>query len=189
MIISMKRITLVAHKADEEAILEALQATSAVEIIDTAQEEQTSGDAALAAAENNVGKLDSALKAGRAYAPKKGLLAPMPEESLAAITGQMPEAIRFSEQVDAIVRELAKVKGDIEKDGALIDSLRAWENFPDDMLHYQSAKRVHYFVGMLSSVDAKRLEELDDCVEYQFYGEGNMRPCVVYLFFFELFWV
>ncbi|MEZ4509627.1 MAG: hypothetical protein R2881_08375 [Eubacteriales bacterium] len=38
MIVSMKRMTLVAHKADETAILNALQGTGAVEVISNGQD-------------------------------------------------------------------------------------------------------------------------------------------------------
>ena len=37
MIVPMKRITLVAHKADEAAILKALQATQSVEVFQNAE--------------------------------------------------------------------------------------------------------------------------------------------------------
>lgn len=179
MIISMKRITLVAHKSDEEAILEALQATSSVQIIDAAEEELVTDDSALSLAEGNVNKLKEALSVVRPYAEKKGFLAPMPETTLAAITQQLPGAIGLSDRLDEISRELSRTRSEIEKNESVIESLRMWEAFPDDMLRYQSSKNVHYFTGLVSSVHAERLNEIDACSEHQFFGTGSVRPCVV----------
>jgi vacuolar-type H+-ATPase subunit I/STV1 len=49
MIVQMKRMTLVAHKDDEAQLLQALQATQAVEILEGAPQE--AGQAALEQAE------------------------------------------------------------------------------------------------------------------------------------------
>ena len=73
MIVSMKRMTLVAHKADETAILNALQGTGAVEVISGGQD--SSAQAALERAQSRVHQFGDALKTIRPYAPKKSFFA------------------------------------------------------------------------------------------------------------------
>ncbi len=179
MIISMKRMTLIAHKSDEEAILKALQATAAVEVIDAAAEDAIPEDEALSLAQREVSKLGETLKTVRPYLDKANFFAPKPEASLSAITEQLPEAVRFSDRLDEIIRELAKTRSEIDKNETVIEALRPWEAFPDDMISYQSAKNVYYFTGLIGAADAGRLDEIASSAEYQFFGDGNPRPCVV----------
>ena len=180
MIISMKRIALVAHKADQEAILRALQATSAVQVIDAAGEEDAAqDDPKLSLKQNNVNKLGGTLKTVRPYVEKKGLLAARPEAALSDITGQIPGAIAFSDTLEGLSRELASVKSELEKNESVMESLRIWKAFPGDMMRFQSAKNVQYFTGLIASSDVERLNEIDACTEYQFFGEGVVRPCVL----------
>ena len=69
MIVSMKRMTLVAHKADETAILNALQSTRAVEVISGGQD--NGAQAALERAQSRLQQLTDALKTMRPYTQKK----------------------------------------------------------------------------------------------------------------------
>ena len=62
MIVPMKRVTLVAHKADEEALLSALQATNAVQLIEGGAEQPES--VILEKAESRVQRLKDATPAG-----------------------------------------------------------------------------------------------------------------------------
>ena len=84
MIVQMKRLTLVAHKTDERAIVDALQPLGAVEV----QKDESASFCAdqLAAAETRVQKLGDALNVLKPYGEKQGLLAPQPERTLAQIS-------------------------------------------------------------------------------------------------------
>ena len=73
MIIPMKRLTLVAHKADEAEILKALQRLSAVEVIPEEEAAQTAAPA-LDEAEQRVQRLTGALNAIKPYAAKRSML-------------------------------------------------------------------------------------------------------------------
>lgn len=178
MIIQMKRIALIAHKADQEAILAALQDTSAVQLVEPDSEGDYE-DQRLSLAQSNVNKLGATLKTVRPYVEKKGFFTPTPEAALSEITGEIPEAIRFSDRIENLVRELSSVKSELEKNAAVIDSLRVWESFPDDMARYQSAKHVQYFCGLLAAADVDQLAQIDASTEYQFFGDGSVRPCVL----------
>ena len=104
MIVQMKRLTLVAHKADEQAIMQALQPLGAVEVL---RNENASFDAEqLNAAEERVQRLGEALKILKPYGTKKGLLTPKPEATLLQIMEEVPDALQHSTELDQYQREL-----------------------------------------------------------------------------------
>lgn len=173
----MKRITLVAHKADEAAILKALQATQSVEIL---QKGDTGANiSALERAEARVQKLKDALVTLRPFGEKRGFFASMPEMRAEELAELLPEAVSYSDQVATIARELASTKSEIDKNEATIDSLRPWEQFPADMQTFSSARTVKYFTGLIAAQDVEKLEAIEQTAEYQLFNEGAFRACVV----------
>ncbi len=173
----MKRITLVAHKADEAAILKALQATQSVEIL---QKGETGANiSALERAEARVQKLKDALVTLRPFGEKRGFFASMPEMRAEELADLLPEAVSYSDQVATIARELTATKSEIDKNETTIDSLRPWEQFPADMQNFSSARTVKYFTGMIAAQDVEKLEAIEQTAEYQFFNEGAFRACVV----------
>ncbi len=177
MIVSMKRMTLVAHKDDEAAILRALQATRAVEVIASGQD-----DAALAALERagaRVQALSDALNTMRLYADKKSFFAAPPEATAAELLSMLPEAVALSDRLAALNRELAAVKTQIDKNESLLDALRPWHAFPADMQTYQGSRYVKYFTGLIAASDVEKLADVDATAEYQLFNEGIRRTCVV----------
>lgn len=177
MIVLMKRMTLVAHKADEAAILNALQATRAVEVISGGQD--NGAQAALERAQSRLQQLGDALKTIRPYAQKKSFLAAPAEAKAEELLGMMPEAVALSEQLSHLNRELSTTNAEIDKNGTLIVALRPWEAFPADMQTYQISKHVKYFTGLIASSDVEKLENIDATAEYQLFNEGLVRTCVV----------
>lgn len=177
MIVSMKRITLVAHKADEAAILKALQATQSVEVLKSGAAE--TGLSALETAQARVQKLGDAIGILRPFTEKGSFFSVAPEYRAEELAGILPEADAYSDRLEAISRELAQTKSEIDKNIALIDSLRPWEHFPADMLTFAAAKRVKYFAGLIAAQDVERLENIEATAEYQLFNEGVIRSCVV----------
>jgi len=177
MIVSMKRMTLVAHKADETAILNALQGTGAVEVISGGQD--NSAQAALERAQSRVHQFGDALKTIRPYAPKKSFFAAPAEAKAEELFLMLPDAVSLSEQLSVLNRELAATKSEIDKNETLIDALRPWEAFPADMQTYQVSKKVKYFTGIIATVDVEKLENIESTAEYQLFNEGLMRTCVI----------
>ena len=177
MIVSMKRMTLVAHKADEANILNALQATRAVEVISSGAD--NGAQAALERAQTRLQQLGDALKTMRPYAQKKGFLAAPAEAKAEELFSMLPEAVALSEKLSALSRELTATKSEIDKNEALIAALRPWESFPADMQAYQLSKHVKYFTGLIASSDVEKLENIDAVAEYQLFNEGIVRTCVV----------
>ena len=177
MIVSMKRITLVAHKDDEAKILSELQATRTVEVI-PCEGEGTAG-ALLERASARLQTISDALKTIRPYAQKKSMFAAAPEAKASDIAKTLPEAMTLSEKLSVLTRELSTTKSEIDKNGTLIESLRPWEMFPADMQTYQGSKRVKYFTGVIAASDVEKLSSIDATAEYQLFSEGIQRACVV----------
>ena len=178
MILRMKRITLVAHKADEADILKALQATDAVEVIENT-DLRDDGAAELTRAQERVHTLSAALTAMKPFAPKKGFLSAKPEQSLETLREALPEALVAAQRLDEEAHELARVNSEIEQNEQLMESLRPWRNFPADMQRFNSARSIQYFPGILAEADLPRLDEIADAAEYQCFSEGTLRPTVV----------
>jgi len=177
MIVSMKRMTLVAHKADEADILSALQATRAVEVISGGQD--NGAQAALERAQARLQQLGDALKTIRPYSQKKGFFAAPAQAKAEELFSLLPNAVALSERLSVVSRELAATKSEIDKNETLIAVLRPWEAFPADMQTYQVSKHVKYFTGMIASSDVEKLESIDATAEYQLFNEGLLRTCVV----------
>ena len=178
MIIAMKRVTLVAHRADEAEILRALQAISAVQVISSGEDAEAASER-LVGADSDVERLRNALATMRPFAPKKGLMDALPETSVAAISATVPEALREADSISEIARELAEAGAVIDKNSALIDALRPWESFPEDMQSYQRSSAAQFFTGIVAAADAARLDELADIAVYQIFSSGSSQACVV----------
>lgn len=173
----MKRMTLVAHKDDEAAILSALQAIRAVEVISSGQD--NTAQATLERAHARVHALDTALKSIKPYSTKKAILAALKEAKAEELFDMLPEATALSERLNTLNRELLATKSEIDKNETLISTLRPWSAFPADMQAYQNSKRIKYFTGLIASADVEKLENIDATAEYQLFNEGLERTCVV----------
>ncbi len=177
MIIPMKRITLVAHKADEAAILKTLQATQSVEVFQNA--EPGADFAALEKAEARVQKLKDALVTLHPFSEKRGLFSSAPEMRAEDINDLLPEAVACSDRLAAITRDLAATKSEIDKNETTIAALRPWEHFPADMQTFSNRKTVKFFTGLIATQDVEKLEAIEQTAEYQLFNEGLFRACVV----------
>ncbi len=177
MIVSMKRMTLVAHKDDEAKLLNALQAIRAVEVISSGQDNASS--AALERAQARVHALDTALRSMKPYSTKKAFLAALKEAKAEELFEVLPDAVSLSDRLSALTRDLSATKSEIDKNETLINSLRPWSAFPADMQTYQNSKRVKYFTGIIASADVEKLENIDATAEYQLFNEGVERTCVI----------
>ena len=177
MIVQMKRVTLVAHKADEANLLSALQATQSVEVI--AEQTEAPDLTALERAEEQVQSLKQALVTLRPFAEKRGFFSAPPEASAAEIGQSLPGGLAISKNLETISRELSTVRGEMEKNDTLISTLRPWEHFPADMQSFQNVRGIKYFTGVIASSDVEKLSAIDEAAEYQLFNEGSMRTCVV----------
>ena len=177
MIVPMKRITLVAHRADEASILKALQATQSVEILKDADAE--ADFSALERADARVQALKDALATLHPFRGKQSLFATAPEMRAEELSSLLPEAVSCSERLAALSRELAATKSEIEKNESTIQFLRPWEQFPADMQKFVNSRSVKYFAGLIAAQDVEKLADIEQTAEYQLFNEGMFRACVV----------
>lgn len=177
MIVAMKRITLVAHKADEAAILEALQATQSVEVLRSG--DNAAGGSVLEKAEARVQTLKDALVTLRPFGEKRSFFDSAPEVRVKELTNVLPDAVRYSERLESIARDLAAVKSDMDKNEGTIASLRPWEHFPAEMQSFASVPRVKYFTGLIAAQDVEKMAAIEKTSEFQLFNEGLVRSCVV----------
>ena len=172
MIIAMKRLTLVAHKDDEAAILKAIQRINAVEIIDSGTDQPDEGGS-LAELEEKVELTKEAVRALKPFAPKSSLLTPLPEATPDDLIASMPKGLESSRRVRDLLRSIADINSAIDKDDSLLEALAPWRGFDGDMQTFGRSDRVRYFTGMLSGQDIEKLDSFRDVLEYQVYGEGQ----------------
>lgn len=177
MIIPVKRLSLVVHKSDEADILKALQRLNAVEVIPDG--EATGPANALDEAEARVQRLSAAMAAVRPFAAKRSMLSPLPGASVGKIVDTLPTAMQYSEEIEALQREISGTRAKIDKNLGMLELLEPWLAFPADMQSYRNAKSVRYFTGMLAAADYARLAELGEAVEYQAFGDGANMPVLV----------
>ena len=91
MIVAMKRLSLVALKSDQEAILNALQKAGTVEIIKLADGETQNGEAD--AINVRIQRLAESISAVKPYAKKAGFLSPQKREmTLSGMRDYVPKA-------------------------------------------------------------------------------------------------
>ena len=136
-------------------------------------------NSSLERAEARLRQLGDALSTIRPYSEKKGLLSTAPEARVTQLAESLPEAVALSDKLSTLSHDLAATKSEIDKNEALIASLRPWEAFPADMMSYQNSKKVKYFTGLISAVDVEKLESLDATAEYQLFNEGIVRTCII----------
>ncbi|MBR5804850.1 MAG: V-type ATP synthase subunit I [Clostridia bacterium] len=171
MIVQMKRLTLVAHKSDEQALLNALQPLGAVEVIpDT---EETRDQSMLDAAQSEVDRLSDALTILKPYGKKGGLLSAAPEASLQEIKGKIPEALQLSSELEILQKDLQDCRSQADKNAGIIEALLPWKDFPSDMGDTKGSKYVRYFTGLLDAEDLPKLQEIEDITEVQIVSEAK----------------
>ncbi len=178
MIIKMKRLTLVAHKGDEDSILRALQSTGSVQVIESDDLDQDFAES-LNVSQKKVDDLGEALKILKPYMEKGSLLSQIPEKKLSEISDEIVPALSISDSLQTIMANLSRTRTEIEKNESMIASLRLWEGFPEDMSSFQNSKYIKYYTGLLGSADEGKLKEIEDICEYQIFGDGAVEPCVV----------
>lgn len=162
MIVPMKRLTLVALKADEEAILRALQRAGTVEVISRADvtDEKAVDEHLLA----EVQRLESAAQLLKRYGEKPPM-GPKPEMSAEELFASVPEAAELLERTEELDKALAAVRAEIDRNESMIETLLPWRQLdaPIEMIH--ATRNVRYAVGFLPLGAVEQLEEAGFAVE------------------------
>ncbi len=176
MIVTMKRLTLIAMQAEKESILKALQAAGSVQILSA--EEATGEEADLQALEAKVQRLRSAAQLLKPLAPKAKMGA-KPEATVDELNADMPEAMKLCEQVEEIDRSLTAVRNDMDKRQAVIDSLQPWSGLNTKIEDIKSTNTVKYVTGTLPQEDLEKLKSLELDIALESYGSTEKAVAVL----------
>ncbi|MBQ9189730.1 MAG: hypothetical protein IJ138_10425, partial [Clostridia bacterium] len=168
MIVSMKRLTLVALQSEEERLLEALQKVGSVEVIGVTEGDAPS--AKLEKAEDRMQRLNDSIDAVKPYAKKKSFFTPQKrEESLSSIRADADKAAAVTDKVEALLHEKTSLLAERDKLTAQKADLVPWSALAAPMSSIHSTKRVSYFVGYCAQKDQQKLSE-QDFLEVQFFA-------------------
>ncbi|MBR0081382.1 MAG: V-type ATP synthase subunit I [Clostridia bacterium] len=176
MIVPMKRLSLIALKADEERLLEALQRIGTVEIIDISED---AGGARLEAAQNRMQRLSDSMEAIKPFAPKKSFFTPQKREvALSDIRADVDRAADVTDAVETLLHEKATLVAEREKKLQLRTDLLPWEPLNQPMSSIRNTKRVCYFIGFCAQKDRQKLAE-QEFLETEFLEDSANSPAIV----------
>ena len=177
MIVSMKRLSLVALKSDREDILNALQKIGTVEIIKLAD-----GDTAnieTDAVNARIQKLSESISAVKPYAKKAGFLSPQKREmTLSGMREYIPKAVQTTDEIEELLHTQAHLLAEREKAVSLRASLEPWVPMTVPMDSVRNTARVHYFVGLLAAKDVQRVQE-QEYLEAEFLSDSSTVPTIL----------
>lgn len=177
MIVSMKRLSLVALKSDQDAILNALQEAGTVEIIKLADGDVQSGDADTVNA--RIQRLAESINAVKPYAKKPGFLSPQKREmKLSDMREYVPKAEQTTNEIEELTHTQARLLSEREKAVSTREALEPWEAMTVPMDTVKNTPRVHYFIGLLASKDVDRVRE-QEYLEAEFMNESATVPTIL----------
>lgn len=161
MIVPMKRLTLIGLKADEGALMGALQAIAAVQIVPA---EEGRESALLPQLESRVQRLQSAQHALKPYAEKAGLGA-KPEMTAAQLVETLPASLELCAKVEELERSISGLRTEADKRRALVQQLRPWEDLSCDMAAIRPTGGVRYITGFLAEEQISALSNTGAVME------------------------
>ena len=177
MIVAMKRLSLVALKSDQDAILNALQEAGTVEIIKLADGDVQSGDADTVNA--RIQRLAESINAVKPYAKKPGFLSPQKREmKLSDMREYVPKAEQTTNEIEELTHTQARLLSEREKAVSTREALEPWEAMTVPMDTVKNTPRVHYFIGLLASKDVDRVRE-QEYLEAEFMNESATVPTIL----------
>ncbi|MBE5785737.1 MAG: V-type ATP synthase subunit I [Clostridiales bacterium] len=162
MIVPMKRLTLIALKADEAAIMKALQRAGAVEVISRGEE---ADDAALRERlDQDAQRMQTAAELLKPYG-KKPPMGPKPERSADELYASTAESAALTERAEALGAKLAALRQETEKHRALIEQLSPWRELTAPVESIRPTKNIRFETGFL------KLQAVESLLEAGFAAE------------------
>ena len=177
MIVAMKRLSLVALKSDQDAILNALQDAGTVEIIKLADGDVQNGEAD--AVNARIQRLAESISAVKPYAKKAGFLSPQKREmTLSGMREYVPKAVETTDEIEELTHTQARLLAEREKAVSVRASLEPWTALTVPMDSVKNTPRVHYFIGLCASKDEQRVRE-QEYLEAEFLNESATIPTIL----------
>ena len=173
----MKRLSLVALKSDQEAILNALQDAGTVEIIKLADGDAPDGEAD--AVNARIQRLAESISAVKPYAKKAGFLSPQKREmTLSGMREFVPKAEETTDEIEELLHTQTRLLSEREKAISTRAALEPWTAMTVPMDSVKNTARVHYFVGLCASKDVQRVRE-QEYLEAEFMNESATVPTIL----------
>lgn len=177
MIVSMKRLTLIGLRSEEERLLEALQKAGSVEILNISDAEEQ--NERLDAATDRLSRLNSSIEAVKLFAEKKSFFSPQKREAvLSDIRSEETQATDLTEQIESLLHEKAALISERSKKESLRSDLQPWTNLDAPMNSVRNTRRVSYFVGFCAQKDQDKLQD-QEFLESQFLEYSSNAPVIV----------
>ena len=177
MIVSMKRVSLVALKSDQEAILKALQEAGTVQVLKIA--ESDSQDPKIDAVNARIQRLSESIGAVKPYAKKAGFLAPQKREmTLQGIRDDVPKAEEAAGEIEELLHTQTRLLSEREKALSTRAALEPWTGLTVPMDTVKNTPRVHYFVGLCAAKDVARINE-QDYLAAEFLADSSTVPTIL----------
>ena len=177
MIVAMKRLSLVALKSDQDAILHALQDAGTVEIIKLADGDPQNGEAD--AINARIQRLAESISAVKPYAKKAGFLSPQKREmTLTDMRTYVPKAVETTDEIEELLHTQSRLLAEREKAASTRAALEPWTAMTVPMDSVKNTQRVHYFIGLCASKDVQRVKE-QEYLEAEFLNESATVPTIL----------
>ena len=162
MIVPMKRLTLIALKGDEEAILHSLQRAGVVEVISRGDAPgEASADERL---DQQVQRLENAAELLKRYG-EKARFGPKPERSAQELFAAVPGSEALTEQAEQLDQDLTNLRADMDKNAAIIAALAPWQELGAPIESICPTRNVRYVTGFAGAGAVAALEEAGFAVE------------------------
>lgn len=155
MLIPMKRMTLVALKDDEAAIMKALQGIGVVQVIKGENAKETQDASKLEAL---CARFTAARDIVKPYAKKPSLLSAKPEATADELISSIPGGLELSAKIEDIDRDINRLKNEIAKHKSTIDLLEPFEGLTAPIEAVRPTRSVRYQVGFLAPEKLEMLE-------------------------------
>lgn len=158
MIVTMKRLSLIAMKNDEDKILKALQELEAVEII--SNKDCDFSDESFKYASERKRRLQEAYKAMQPFSKKPGILEPTPEATREELNSSMDRAMELCAQAERLNGRLLVLQSDAQKLTSSISALLPWEKLSTPIPEICSTRTVRFFTGTIKREDFPKIENI-----------------------------
>ena len=177
MFVAMKRLSLVALKSDQDAILKSLQECGTVQVLNIADSDVQDPDAD--AINARIQRLSESIGAVKPYAKKPGFLSPQKREmTLGAIRSDVPKAESAAGEIEELLHTQTRLQAEREKALSVREALLPWTRLSVPMHSIRNTLRVHYFIGLCASKDQPKIDE-QEYLEAEYYNETTTIPTIL----------
>lgn len=163
MIVPMKRLTLVALRENEEAIIKELQKLSAVEVISTGEAGESP---ALQKLDREAGRIEQARRALKPYY-KKPLLQPPVICTGEELEKGRERAATLCEEIETLDRELSAKRSEAEKRRQTAAGLAPFELLTTPIEDIRPTRNVRYITGVADAQALERVESLPELLDME----------------------